>query len=110
MGLVNSTSSQWVRSMSKEFWAGHSIKQTPVQGKQKADSLVKVLRAGRVDVSEMSTEQLHGHMTREAELVRGIRQARGLPEVMGTRPPEIKLTDVATPADNTRVVKRAPRP
>lgn len=97
--------------MSKEFWGPHSIKQTPAVSKQKADSLVKVLRAGRVDVSGMSTEQLHGHMTREAELVRGIRRAKGLPEVMGTRLPEpVKLADVATPVDNTRVAKRAPRP
>lgn len=82
--------------------------QQPVAGKAKADSLVRVLRAGRVDVSGMSTEQLHSHMTQEAELVRGIRRAKGLPEIMGTRPPEVKLTDVTTPADASRVVRRKP--
>lgn len=95
-------------SMSAKFWAPHSIKQQPQQPVV-ADSLIKVLRAGRVDVSGMSTEQLHGHMTREAELVRGIRRAKGLPEIMGTRPPpEIKIIAPATPADATRVTRRKP--
>lgn len=82
--------------------------QQPVAGKAKADSLVRVLRAGRVDVSGMSTSELHGHMTHEAELVRGIRRAKGLPEIMGTRPPVVKPIDVAMPADATRVVRRKP--
>jgi hypothetical protein len=91
--------------MSAKFWQAHSIKQQPV-----VDSLVKTLRAGRVDVSGMSTEQLHGHMTREAELVRGIRRAKGLPEVMGTRPPEVVATPVIPqqPADVLPKVKRGP--
>lgn len=93
-----------VKHMSKDFWQGHSIKgQKPDIG---VDGLINQLKAGRVNVSNMTEDQLNTHMEDEAGLRRRIRLARGLPEILPTQ--EViaaelaneKVTDV--PDVNTR--------
>lgn len=105
--------------MSKKFWEGYSIKpkQEPVVSKKPA-TLIRELRAGRVDVSNMNTEELHTHMAGEAKLLSNIRSASGLPAIrplqreydnpVSTNPNEFKLVDTSTPVDATSVKRRKP--
>ncbi len=84
--------------MSEAFWKPYSIKG------QNPDSLVKKLRAGRVDVSKMSPTELEAHLSNEAQLRQQIATARGLPKIL----PEPEVEPPATPtapADATRVRK-----
>lgn len=99
--------------MSKKFWSEYSIKQQPVV-KQTPAKMVAKLRAGRVDVSQMSQDQLASHMTGEAKLLSNIREASGLPAVrplqaeydqVDTKPIAPVVADTAVPVDATRVAR-----
>lgn len=99
--------------MSKKFWESYSIKQQPVSKGPTPASLITKLRAGRVDVSQMTQPQLASHMTDEAKLLGNIRDASGLPAVRPTQDEydsvegKFNLLDTAvTPPDATIVNRR----
>lgn len=46
------------------------------------DSLIKQIRAKRVDVSNMSKSELESHMIEESNLRRRLSRARGIPDVL----------------------------
>lgn len=69
------------------------------------DSLIKQIRAKRVNVSNMSIDQLHTHMAEESNLRRRLSRARGLPDVLPAPDDEnISKTPVAT-RDATSVAR-----
>lgn len=99
--------------MSKKFWSDYSIKQQPAD-KPKPAALVSKLRAGRVDVSQMTKPQLDSHMAGEAKLLSNIREASGLPAVrplqseydqVDSKPIAPVVADTAVPVDATRVAR-----
>lgn len=68
------------------------------------DSLIKQIRAKRVDVSAMSINELHTHMAEESNLRRKLSRARGLPDVL----PAADISDNKSPIatrDATNVAK-----
>jgi hypothetical protein len=69
------------------------------------DSLIKQIRAKRVDVSKMNSNELDKHMREESDLRRQLSRSRGLPDILPA--PEDSLigkTPVAT-RDTTNVAK-----
>lgn len=104
--------------MSKKFWEAHKInKQEPTKEARTPASLIRELRAGRKDVSQMSIPELQAHMTNEARMLKNIREASGLPAI---RPLQREYTAIdmaemnrfnlantaVTPPDATRVNRR----
>lgn len=68
------------------------------------DSLIKQIRAKRVDVSNMSINELHSHMAEESNLRRKLSRAKGLPDVL----PAADIVDSESPVatrDATSVAK-----
>jgi len=102
--------------MTGKFWDQYSIKgQEPSNIAQTPAKLVQKLRAGRVDVSKMSSGELASHMTDESKLLANIREASGLPAVRPTQDDysaldnKFNLVDTGvTPPDVTIVNRRKP--
>lgn len=57
------------------------------------DSLIKQIRAKRVDVSNMSKGELESHMIEESNLRRRLSRARGLPDIL----PAVDIKDDRSP-------------
>lgn len=68
------------------------------------DSLIKQIRAKRVDVSNMSMNELHSHMAEESSLRRKLSRAKGIPDVLPAADIKDDRSPIAT-RDATNVAR-----